>query len=235
MSIYHRPSFVAGKPQHEHELDAKSSRFIDVAIDDLTDAARKAIKWRENLKKSHCDIRGEIFFDLTDHTDTFPSEISSRVRLLRGSERFGPDHFKKADYYGLEFVVPFGIEDCLLHVKPKFVLCDENALVPDGRAIGRDVSKRLISNITRRLESLIFEGIHKDIDDIEEFHYEVSDDEVVAALRENARIILLDNPRVFPNQEELRKLGCAYGYESEPLNNVFMDIYEDLVEEGQIG
>ena len=44
-SIYHRPSFVAGVPVHGFELDPKSSRFIDVAVDVLTDATRKAIKW----------------------------------------------------------------------------------------------------------------------------------------------------------------------------------------------
>lgn len=233
-SIYHRPSFVAGVPVHGFELDPKLSRFIDVAVDVLTDATRKAVKWRETRKKSHCDIRGEIFFDLVDYTDGFPTEISSRVRLLRGSERFGPDHYTKHEYYGLGFVIPFGIEGCLLHVIPRFLLCDENSLVPDGKAIGQDVSKRLIANINRRLEGSLLDGIQKNIDDNEAYCYEVTTDDIVEALNENARMILLANPRRSQNPEELRKLGKAYGFESEVLSNAFVSVYEDLIEEGLI-
>ncbi len=234
-SIYHRPSFVAGIPVHELELDPKSSRFIDVAVDVLTDATRKAIKWRETRKKSHCDIRGEIYFDFGDYTEgCFPTEISSKVRLLRGSERFDRARHIKSEYYGQAFVIPFGIEGCLLHVVPRFLLCDENALVPDGRAIGQDVSKRLIANINRRLEGFLLDGIQKNIDDNEAYHYEVTADDIVEALKENASMILLANPHKFQNPEELRKLGSVYGFESEVLSSAFVNVYKDLIEEGSI-
>ncbi len=234
-SIYHRPSFVAGIPEHGFELDPKSSRFIDVAVDVLTDATRKAVKWRETRKKSHCDIRGEIYFDLSDYTEgCFPTEISSKVRLLRGSERFDRARYIKSEYYGQAFVIPFGIEGCLLQVIPRFLLCDENALVPDGKAIGQDVSKRLVANINRRLEGFLLDGIQKNIDDNEAYRYEVTTDDIVEALKENASMILLANPRRFQVSEELRKLGNAYGYESEVLSNAFVSVYEDLIEEGLI-
>lgn len=233
-SIYHRPSFVAGVPVHGFELDPKSSRFVDVAVDILTDAARKAIRWRENRKKSHCDIRGEIYFDLRDYTDGFPTEISSQVRLLRGSERFDRARYIKSEYYGQAFVIPFGIKGCLLYVIPRFLLCDENALVPDGKAIGQDVSKRLVANINRRLEGSLLDGIQKNIDDNEAYHYEVTTDDIVEALNDNARMVLLANHRKFQNPEELRKLGSAYGFESEVLSNAFVGAYEDLIEEGLI-
>lgn len=225
MSIYHRESFVSNLPVHDHALDKKTNRCFDEVVNFLTEATRRAIKSREKQKKSHCDIRGNVFFDITTYASSTPTPISSHFCLSRKSDRFDDHHFKDFSYHGTTFVVPLGIEECVLLVKPIFVLCDENALVPDGKGIGRDVSKRLFATANRMLTEVVFDC---------RIYHDVSETGSIVALSENAKKVLLENRGAKPGAEEFKKLARTYGFEGVAYECTFLEAREELLKDGEL-